>query len=94
MSKLHTVENVTYGSRGRRWEFTAEKDGATVYKYGTPTMPGGRETADKVARVINGAVKRSGRMDNLARSNMATIFHKAAKSQSRVVSPIGTYFSE
>jgi len=91
MPKTHTIENVTYGSRGRRWEFTAQKDGAEVYKYGTPIMPGGAETAHKVARVINGAVKRSGGMDNLARSNVATIFHKAAKATSRVVSPIGTF---
>ena len=92
MAKAHTIENVTYGSRGRRWEFTAEHEGREVYKYGTPRMPGGVETAHKVARIINGAVKRSGGMDNLARSNMATIFHKAAKSVSRVVSPIGTFY--
>jgi hypothetical protein len=91
MPKSHTVEHVTYQAKGRRWEFVAEKDGREVYKYGTPRMPDGAETAHKVARVINGAVKRSGGMDNLARSNVATIFHKAAKATSRVVSPIGTF---
>jgi hypothetical protein len=48
-------------------------------------MPGGRATADKVARIINGAVKRSGTMDNLGRVNMHKVFHDAAKVQSRIV---------
>ena len=92
MPKTHTLENLTYGAKGRRWEFTANSG----YKYSTPVMPGGAETAHKIARVISGAVKRSktGELDNLGRSNMATIFHKAAKATSRVVSPIGTYYAE
>jgi hypothetical protein len=96
MPKSHTIEHVTYQAKGRRWEFVAEKNGAETYRYSTPLMPGGRETADKVARVINGSVKRSktGELDNLGRSNMATIFHKAAKATSRVVSPIGTFYAE
>ncbi len=94
MPKTHTLENLTYGAKGRRWEFVAEKNGAETYRYSTPVMPGGAETAHKIARVINGAVKRSktGELDNLGRSNMATIFHKAAKATSRVVSPIGTFY--
>ena len=93
MPKTTTIEHVTYGAKGRRWEFVAEKNGTETYRYTTPHLPGGRNTADKVARIINGAVKRSktGDIDGLARSNMSTIFHKAAKAASRVVSPIGTY---
>ena len=91
MPKTNTIEHVTYGAKGRRWEFSTP-DG---YKYSTPVMPGGRPTADKIAAVINGGNKRTkgNGIDNLARSNMATIFHKAAKATSRVVSPIGTYYS-
>jgi hypothetical protein len=80
MSKTYQHENVTYGAKGRRWDFITPN-----YSYRTPIMPGGRETADKIARVINGAVKRSGTMDNLGRANMHTIFHNAAKAQSRLV---------
>jgi len=85
MTKTHTHENVTYGAAGRRWSFVT--DG---YSYVTPVMPGGRETADKVARIIAGAAKRLGPairngLDGLAKANMHTVFHKAAKAQSRIV---------
>jgi hypothetical protein len=80
MTKTHTHENVTYGAAGRRWKFETEG-----YSYSTPVMPLGRVTADKIARVINGAIKRSGTMDELGRANMHTIFHNAAKKQSRIV---------
>ncbi len=84
----HTLENVTYGASGRRWTFET-----TNFSYATPVMPGGRETADKIAAVINGGHKRTkgNGIDNLARSNMATIFHKAAKAKARMVSPLGTF---
>jgi hypothetical protein len=89
MSKQYIEGNVTYAARGRKWTFEV----GTTYSYSTPRMPGGAETAHKVARIINGSIKRSnnGTMDNLGRSNMNTILHKAAKTHSRVVSPIGTF---
>ena len=92
MPKTHTHKQVSFGARGRRWEFSTP-DG---YVYATPTMPGGRDTATKIAGAIAGGNTRThgNGIDNLARSNMATIFHKAAKATSRVVSPIGTYYAE
>jgi len=78
MTKSYTHEQVTYGAKGRRWEFTAPN-----YQFATPTMPGGVITAHKVARVINGSHKRCDGMDNLARGKMSTIFHKAATAASR-----------
>ena len=85
MAKTHTHESVTYGAAGRRWNFATEG-----YSYSTPLMPGGRETADRVARIIAGAAKRMGPeisngLDGLAKANMHTVFHKAAKAQSRIV---------
>ena len=93
MPKTHTIEHVTFGAKGRRWEFVAEKKGKETYRYSTPILRGGLETATKVANVINGAVKRSktGSMDNLGRSNMAAIFHRATKASSHVFTSIGTY---
>lgn len=89
MTKAHIHKQVSFTSRGRRWEFSTP-DG---YKYSTPLMPGGRETATKIAGVIAGGnVRTKGNgIDNLARSNMATIFHNAAKATSRVVGPIGNF---
>ncbi len=76
----HTHEKVTYGASGRRWHFTATRRNKETYVFSTPLMPGGRETADKIARVINGAVKRSktGEMDGIGRAQMAKIFHAAS----------------
>jgi hypothetical protein len=93
-TKTYTHENVTYEAHGRRWDFKATVAGSEIYSYGTSRMPGGRVTADKVARVINGAVKRNSSrndIDNLARANMNDIFHRAKKAVSRVVTPIGTF---
>jgi hypothetical protein len=72
MAKKYQYQNVTYGARGRKWNFVTDK-----YSYTTPTMPKGKETADKIARIIAGAVKRTGQMDNLGRANMQQIFDKA-----------------
>ncbi len=89
----HQVGNVTYGASGRVWQFAATKRGKETYTYRTPIMHGGRETADKVARIINGAVKRSktGELDGLGRSAMAAVFHTAAKAKSPVVTHLGTF---
>ena len=82
MAKTYIHEDVTYGARGRRWGFVTPR-----YSYHTPIMPGGRETADKIARIIAGGVKRTdgSDIDNLARANMHMVFHNAAKAQSRLV---------
>lgn len=82
--KIYTEGNVTYGASGRRWKFTAVAPNGGEYQLNT-NIPGGTETAHKVARVINGAVKRTkrGDIDNLARANMATILHKAAATVPR-----------
>ena len=89
MSKQYIEGKVTYGAAGRRWTFKADSG----YQYSTPIMPGGAETAHKVARVINGSVKRSatGELDNLGRANMNQIFHRAAKATSRVVNHLGLF---
>jgi hypothetical protein len=80
-NKLYTHENVTYGARGRKWVFETP-----TYSYSTPVMPGGRPTADKIARIIAGGVKRGkGVLDNLGRANMHTVFHNAAKAQSNLI---------
>ena len=91
--KIETIEHVTFGANGRRWDFVATKGGKETFRYGTPTMPGGRETAVKIARVINGAVKRSkdGTLDGLGRSNVNTIFHSALMAARQVMTPIGTF---
>lgn len=87
MSKQYVEGKVVYGASGRRWKF--DVDGG--YSYSTPVMPLGRPTANKIARIINGSIKRCGTVDGLARSNMNDVFHRAAKLNSRVVSTIGTF---
>lgn len=76
--KTYTEGTVTYTPAGRRWKFTAVAPNGGEYHLNT-NIPGGAETAHKVARIINGGVKRTkkGDIDSLARANMATIFHKA-----------------
>jgi hypothetical protein len=90
MAKEYTEGQVTYKGSGRSWKFTAA---GGRYEYKTPRMPGGAATAHKVARVINGGLKRTktGDIDNLARTNMSTIFHNAAKAVARTVAPGGFY---
>jgi len=80
MTKTYTHENLTYGAKGPHWSFAAPN-----YFYSTPDMPGGAQTAHKVARVIAGSLKRSGDMDNLARANVAAIIHRAAHPVSNTV---------
>ena len=81
MTKTYTYENVTYGAKGRRWEFSTPN-----YNYATSGIVGGRVTADKVARIIHGAIKRTAGsvMDNLGRANINTIFHKAKQKHIKV----------
>lgn len=76
MKKLYTYEQVTYGSAGQKWVFNGP-----AFQLKTP-LPGGVETAHKVARVVNGAMKRTdGKgLDNLARANINQITAKAVAS--------------
>ena len=71
MKKLYIHENVTYGSSGRNWKFTAPG-----YQL-TTAFKGGVETAHKVARIVAGSIKRSGTMDNFGRANIFTVTNKA-----------------
>ena len=88
MTKTNTIGQVTFTARGRRWDFEAPG-----YSFGTSGMHGGRETAVKVVNVINAGVNRTkGKgIDGLARSNMNTILHKAAKASSRMVNHLGLF---
>lgn len=72
MKKLYTYEQVTYGSAGQKWVFNGP-----AFQLKT-SLPGGVETAHKVARVVNGAMKRTdGKgLDNLARANIHQITAK------------------
>lgn len=73
MKKLYTHNQVTYGygSASRKWVFKA-----LGFEYRTQ-LPGGAETAHKVARVVSGSLKRMGNgLDNLARANIAQITAK------------------
>lgn len=73
MKKLYTYEQITYGSAGQKWVFNGP-----AFQLKT-ALPGGVNTAHKVARVVNGAMKRNdGKgLDNLARANILQITTKA-----------------
>ncbi len=73
MRKTYTHNQVTYGSAGQKWVFTA---GTWQYK---TALPGGRETAEKVARIVSGSLKRTGGkgLDNLGRANIFTLVQSA-----------------
>ena len=75
MSKnnVHTIGNVSYVAKGRIWEFNSEN-----FQF-RRDLPGGRETADKVASIINGSLKRSenGVLDGLGRANIHKILASA-----------------
>lgn len=62
MSKSYTYETITYGysKSAKKWQFGAGS-------YTLIQDCGGKENADKVARQIQGALNRGGKMDNLAR---------------------------
>ena len=87
MSKTTTLENVTFGAKGRRWSF--EVPG---YSFATPTMPGGRITAEKIARQLNGGSKRmkGNGVDQTARTNISKILHDSAMASRHVMTSIGT----
>jgi hypothetical protein len=90
MTHTHTLENVSYGAAGRRWTFTIGPVENPIYNYATNRMPLGRITADKIARIINGAHKRTNNgMDNLGRANMNKVFHEAAQSCRQSIPHVG-----
>lgn len=80
MATKYQEGSVTYGASGRRWKFEAPG-----YGYASSNFHGGVEVAHKVARIINGGVKRSkgAGIDNLARSNMMTVMHAASPAGQR-----------
>ena len=73
MRKTYVHNQVTYGSLGQKWTFKAG-----IFEYRTG-LPGGKETADKVARVVSGSLARTrgAGLDNLGRANILTIVEKA-----------------
>ena len=73
MKKIYTHNQVTFTSAGPRWKFTADR-----FEYVTP-LPGGRATAERVARVVSGSLARTNGtgLDNLGRANINTIIEKA-----------------
>jgi hypothetical protein len=91
MKNIHTIESVSYGAAGRRWTFTVGDPENPAYTYATNRMPGGRPTADKVARIINGANKRTkGKgMDALGSANMNKVFHDQATAQRMPICHVG-----
>ena len=74
MKKIYTHEQVTFGSSGQKWVFKSEN-----FEYRTP-LKGGHETAEKVAHVVSGSLKRTkGQgLDNLGRSNIHQITSKVS----------------
>ena len=91
MKTLHTIGAVSYGAAGRRWTFTVGPAENPAYSYATNRMPGGRVTADKVARIINGGNTRTKGHgpDNLARSNMSKVFHEASQAKRVPICHVG-----
>jgi len=75
MKNAQTFKNVTYGFAGK-WVFRATKPDGTVFEL-RRKLVGGRETADKVARQIAGAVARKGELDNLGRVTIDKIVAEA-----------------
>lgn len=73
MKKVYVCESVTFGSVGQSWVFKSPR-----FEYKTP-LPGGVATAERVARVVNGALKRTNGagLDNLGRANIHTIVTSA-----------------
>lgn len=72
MKKLYTHNQVTYGSSGQKWVFKA-----LGFEYRT-ALPGGFQTAERVAHVVSGSLKRTGNcLDNLGRANIHQIVTKA-----------------
>jgi hypothetical protein len=85
MKTQTTLENVTYGASGRRWTFEAPK-----FSYVDSHLHGGRATADKIARIINGGVKRTkgNGIDRLAEANINQTLHNARVAVRRETPPL------
>lgn len=70
MKKTYIFEAVTYGFalNYRKWQFKVGDHSVIV-------PCNGQETAHKVARIVNGSVKRCGWLDNLARKNISQVLN-------------------
>jgi len=66
-----------YSLNSKKWEFECPGN----HKF-LSVAPGGKDTAAKIAKVINAAVNRAGCLDNLGRANIKQIVHKATLCQS------------
>jgi hypothetical protein len=68
MKKTYNLDNLTYGFNinFRKWEFRSGAHSLIV-------TCNGQETAHKVARIVNGSIKRCGWVDNLARKNIEQV---------------------
>lgn len=65
MKKEYTLDSIVYSHRAQgKWKFVLGNHSVLL-------NPNGTENAHKVARILNGSVKRSGGVDNMARANIS-----------------------
>lgn len=69
LRNTYICDKVTYGSAGYKWAFKWPGNTVMVDCLG-------RKQADKVARIVNGSLKRGGKLDNLARANISAVLNK------------------
>ncbi len=76
MKKQYKHKKITFGSVGPKWSFTAKG-----FEYRT-ALPGGRETAEKVASIVSGSLARTkgAGLDNLGRHHIFNIVEKAKQT--------------
>ncbi len=76
MKKQYKHKKVIFGSTGKKWSFTA-KGFAFI-----TALPGGRETAEKVASIVSGSLERTKGtgLDNLGRHHIFNIVEKAKQT--------------
>lgn len=61
--------NYTFSIPNKKWTFS---NGSFTF---ITSCPGGRKTADKVANIVNGSLKRCNALDGLARANISKIIN-------------------
>jgi hypothetical protein len=69
MKKQYTFNEITFGSTGRKWTFAWPGNELYVACRGV-------EMAHKVARILSGSLKRSGKLDNLGRANITSLLNR------------------
>ena len=81
MRNEYKIGKVTFGSVGRKWKFAWKRG-----RWGRTLLVElrGKETAVKVANIINGSLKRGG-LDNMARANIAKVTAKPAGELNPIV---------